>query len=94
MLDLTLALAGVLMVGGGAYYLLRFNNRPVGQALGLALWCAIGGLALYVAYALHVPGAAWLRHRSGVWAAGWVALIGSVAGLVIARVLRRRRAAE
>lgn len=94
MLDLTLALAGVLMVGGGAYYLLRFKNRPVGQALGLALWCTIGGLALYVAYALHVPGAAWLRHKSGVWAAGWVALIGSVVGLVIARVLRRRRAAE
>jgi beta-N-acetylhexosaminidase len=92
--DLLLALFGALIVSGAGYYALRFRNEPVERALRIALWSIIGGLGLYVAYAVRLPGADWLRQQSGVWAAGWVALFGSVVPLVIAWVVMRRRAAE
>lgn len=90
-LDLALALLGVLIVSGMGYYTVRLNNGPVSRALRVALWCVIGGLALYLAYALRVPGATWLREQSGVWAAGWVTLFGSVVPLVIAWLAGQRR---
>ncbi len=89
-LDLTLALLGALVTGGAAYYVVRLNHGPVSRALRLALWCVIGGLGLYTAYALRVPGMAWLRERSGVWAAGWVTLLGSMVPLVMAWITSRR----
>jgi len=72
----------------------RLNNGLVSRALRLALWCVIGGLALYVAYALQLPGAAWLRERGGAWAASFTALLGGLVPLVIAGIagLRRRPA--
>jgi beta-N-acetylhexosaminidase len=93
-LDLLLALMGVAIVGGVGYYTVRSNNGPVRRALQFALWCVVGGLALYIAYALGLPGAAWLRERSGAWAAGWVALLGSVVSLVVAWIVGRRRQPE
>jgi len=90
-LDLALALLGVLIASGTGYYVVRLNNGPVSRALRLALWCVIGGTALYTAYALRVPGAAWLREQSGVWTAGWVTLFGSVVPLVIAWIAGQRR---
>ncbi|MBE9471991.1 MAG: hypothetical protein IMY75_07805, partial [Chloroflexi bacterium] len=90
-LDLTLALLGVLIVGGTGYYVVRFDNGPASRALRVALWCMIGGLALYLAYALRVPGAVWLREQAGVWAAGWMGLLGGVVPLVIARIAGRWR---
>ncbi|MBL7064541.1 MAG: hypothetical protein ISS49_10115 [Anaerolineae bacterium] len=93
-LGLALALIGVLIVGGTGYYVVRLNNGPVSQAMRLALWCVIGGLALYLAYALRVPGAARLRERSGVWAAGGIALFGSLVPLLIAWIASRRRQPE
>ncbi len=83
-LDLTLALFGVVIVGGAGYYVVRLNNESVSRALRVALWCVIGGLALYLAYALRLPGASGLRERSGVWAAGWVALLGGIVPLIAA----------
>nr|HID13224.1 hypothetical protein [Anaerolineae bacterium] len=91
LLDLALALVGVLLVSGMGYSVVRINDGPVSRALRVALWCVIGGLALYLAYALRVPGAAWLRERSGVWAAGWVTLFGSVVPLVIVWIANQRR---
>ncbi len=93
-LDLILALLGVLVTGGAGYAVVRLNNGLVTRALRLALWCVIGGLALYVAYALQLPGAAWLRERGGVWAASFTALLGGLVPLVIAGIagLRRRPA--
>jgi hypothetical protein len=87
-------LLGVLVTGGAGYYVVRLNNGLVSRALRLALWCVIGGLALYVAYALQLPGAAWLRERGGVWAASFTALLGGLVPLVIAGIagLRRRPA--
>ncbi len=84
LLDLALALLSVLIVSGTGYYVVRLDNGPVSRALRLALWCLIGGFVLYLAYALRLPGAAWLRERGGAWAAGWAALLGSVVPLVIA----------
>jgi hypothetical protein len=92
--DLILALFGALVIGGAGYYVLRFKNEPVERALRIALWSVIGGLGLYVAYAVGLPGAGWLRQQSGVWAAGWVALFGGIVPLVIAWFVRRRRASE
>jgi len=90
-LDLALACLGVLVAGSVGYYSVRRNNGLVSHALRLALWCMIGGLALYVAYALRLPGMAWLREQGGVWAAWWTALLGSVVPLVVASVAWRRR---
>jgi hypothetical protein len=69
----------------------RLNNGLVSRALRLALWCVIGGLALYVAYALRLPGLAWLRERGGVWAAWLTALLGGIAPLIIAWIAGQRR---
>jgi beta-N-acetylhexosaminidase len=84
LLDLVLALLGVLIAGGMGYYVVRLSNGPVSRALRLALWCVIGGITLYMGYVLKVPGIAWLREQGGVWAAGWVTLFGSVVPLIIA----------
>jgi beta-N-acetylhexosaminidase len=92
--DLALALLGVLIAGGIGYYIVRLNHGPASRALRLALWCVIGGLALYLAYALRLPGAAWLRQHSGAWAAAWVTLFGSVIPLVVAWAVARRKRLE
>jgi len=83
-LDLALALLSALISGGAGYYVVRLNNGPVNRALRLALWCVIDGLVLYLAYALRLPGAIWLRERTGVWTAGWITLFGSMVPLTIA----------
>jgi hypothetical protein len=90
-LDLLLALLGVLVTGGAGYYFVRSNNGLVSRGLRLALWCVIGGLALYLAYALRAPGAAWLREQGGVWAAWWTALLGGVVPLIVAWIDGQRR---
>ena len=91
LLDLVLALLGVAIASGVGYYLVRLNNGPVTRALRLVLWCVVSGTVLYTAYALRIPGAAWLRNQSGVWAAGWITLFGSAVPIAIARVADRRR---
>jgi hypothetical protein len=90
-LDLVLALLGVLITGGAGYYVVRLNNGLVSLALRLALWCVIGGLGLYLAYALRLPGALWLREQAGVWAGWLTALLGGMVPLVVAWIAGRRR---
>ena len=84
LLDLALALLSVLIAAGTGYYVVRLNNGPASRALRLALWCVIGGLTLYLVYALRLPETAWLRERSGVWTAWWAALLGGMVPLIIA----------
>jgi len=92
LLDLALALFGVLIVGGMGYSVVRLRNEPVTWALRLALWSVIGGLVLYLAYALRLPGVDWLRDQAGAWAAWWTALLGGGVSLFIAwTVIQRRR---
>jgi beta-N-acetylhexosaminidase len=90
-LDLALALLGVVITGGGGYYVVRLNNGVASRALRLALWCTIGALTLYLAYALRLPGFAWLRERGGVWVAWGMALLGGVLPLVIAWIFEQQR---
>jgi len=89
-LDLMLAVFSLLLVGGAGYSTVRMKNGSVGRALRLALWCVIGGLVLYLAYALHFPGINQLRERSGVWTAGWIALSGSGLGWILAWLTGQR----
>ena len=89
-LDLAWALLSVMVVSGIGYYIVRLNNGPVSRALRLMLWCVVGGLALYLAYVLRLPGVAWLRERSGVWAAGGSALLGSIVPLFITWIAGQR----
>jgi len=83
-LDLALALVGVLIVGGAGYYVVRSSGRLVSPALRMALWCVIGGLALYLIYVLLLPRAVWLQGRSSAWPAVWAALLGGLVPLVVA----------
>jgi hypothetical protein len=71
--------------------MVRLNNGRTGLALRLALWCVIGGLALYLTYVLVLPGATWLRARGGTWIAWWVALLGGLVPLSAAWLVRQRR---
>ena len=82
---------GVLIPGGIGFYVVRVNRGLVSRALRVALWCVIGGLALYLAYGLRLPGTSWLRERSGAWTAWWLALLGGVVPLVVAWISGRRR---
>ena len=91
---LFLALIGTMLIGGAGYYTLRFNNRPTEHALRLALWSVIGGLTLYLAYALRLPGVGWLREQNSAWMAWWVTLLGSTIALAVAWALTRRRVQE
>jgi drug/metabolite transporter (DMT)-like permease len=102
-LDLVLALAGAVFMGGSGYYAMRLGDRAVTRALRVALWCIIGGLALYVIYVLGLPylgsergfgsvadrGGAWAAHRW--WAGGGAALIGSAFSLLLAWLVDRRK---
>jgi beta-N-acetylhexosaminidase len=88
---LLLALLGTVFIGGAGYYVTRFNNQSTEHALRLALWSAIGGLALYLAYALRLPGIGWLREQNSAWMAWWVTLLGSTIALAVAWALTRRR---
>ena len=90
LLDLVLALFGALVASGAGYYVVRLNRGSVSRALRLALWCVVGGLALYLVYILRPPGAAWLRQQGGVWIAWWTALLGGMVPLGITWIARRR----
>ena len=88
-LDLALALAAILITGGTGYFVVRLNSEPVSVAFRLALWCVISGLALYLAYALRLPGADSLRERNGLWAAVWMTLLGGAMPLIVVWIARR-----
>jgi len=90
-LELILALTTALLVSSAGYYVVRLNNESASLALRAALWCMLGGLALYVGYALRVPGATWLRQQSGIWASGWITLLGGLVPFAIALAIVHRR---
>jgi hypothetical protein len=100
-LDLMMALAGAVVIGSSGYYVMRLGDRTVTRAMRVALWCIIGGLALYVVY---VVGLSYLGSERGlgselgfldwegkVWIAGGAALIGSAIALLVAWFVDRRK---
>jgi beta-N-acetylhexosaminidase len=102
-LDLVMALAGAVVVGGSGYYAMRLGDRTVTRALRVALWCIIGGLALYVAYVLGLSylgsggglgserGLGLFDWQGEVWTAGGAALIGSAIALLLAWFVDQRK---
>jgi hypothetical protein len=96
-LDLLMALAGAVVVGGSGYYAMRLGERTVTRALRVALWCLIGGLALYVVYVLGLSylgserGLGFFDRRGEVWTAGAAALIGSAIALLLAWFVDQRK---
>jgi len=90
-LGLMVALIGAAVVGGSSYYAMRLGDRTVSRALRVALWCVIGGLAIYVVYVLSLS---WLGLFDGpgeAWMAGGVALLGSLLALLVAWLVDRRK---
>jgi drug/metabolite transporter (DMT)-like permease len=96
-LGLVTALVGAVVVGGSGYYAMRLGDRTVTRALRVALWCVIGGLALYVVYVLGSPyleGERSLGFFSGqgkAWMAGGAALMGSAISLLLAWLVDQRK---
>jgi hypothetical protein len=82
LIDLVLALGAATSVAVAGFYISRMTGIPMSAAVRTALVCLVGGMLLYVGYLLYAPGADWLRLRSGVWASGWVSLVGGLVPLV------------
>jgi beta-N-acetylhexosaminidase len=90
-LDLLVALVGAVVVAGSGYYAMRLGDRTVSRALRVALWCVIGGLGIYVAYAVSLSHLGLLNGQGEAWVAGSAALIGSSVALLIAWLVDWRK---
>jgi beta-N-acetylhexosaminidase len=91
MLDLIVALVSVVVVSVSGYYTMRLWNRTIGKALRVALWCMIGGLGVYVIYAVGLSYLGLFDGRGEPWTAGGAALIGSAVSLFSAWLIDQRR---
>lgn len=82
--DLLIALIGAVVVAGSGYYAMRLGDRTVSRALRVALWCIIGGLAIYMIYAVSFSYLGLFGGLREAWVAGGAALIGSSIALLFA----------
>ena len=71
--------------------MMRLNNQSVSKGLRLALWCTIGGLAVYIVYVLEIPGISWQQERGGIWATGLAAFIGSIIPILVMGIAELRQ---
>ncbi len=85
--DLGLGLLGTLLVAAAGFVGHWLYWRNLSRALRVALWGMVGGLVVYIALALGLPGIDWMRQQAGAWAAG--VLAGAGAALLLAVVLLR-----
>ncbi|MFW6135994.1 MAG: glycoside hydrolase family 3 N-terminal domain-containing protein [Chloroflexota bacterium] len=90
-LDLLVALVGVAVVSASGYYAMRLGDRTVTRAFRVALWCVVGGLGLYLVYALGLSYLGLFGGQREPWAAGTAALIGSMVSLFSAWLVDQRR---
>lgn len=75
-----IVVAGAVALAG---YMERWRRRrDLTQALQGALWCVAGGMLAYIGMALGLPGLEWVRQKTGLWAAGIVALAGAAIPLL------------
>lgn len=93
-MDLMLALVGAVAVGCSGYYAMRFEKRSITRALRVALWCLIGGLGLYILYALSFSYVDFLREGGSSWLTGAVVLAGSGIPLIAAWLRDRAKQSE
>jgi drug/metabolite transporter (DMT)-like permease len=80
--ELILALIGVVVISGGAYWAMRQRRGDLARALRAGLWCALGGLIGYVYFTLALPGSDLLRALLSSWAALLIVLLGGTLPLV------------
>jgi beta-N-acetylhexosaminidase len=73
---------GLFLVGSGGLMLARRTSRSRTYWLGSALWGMIGGLIIYIYYALALPGTAVL-YQWGSWAGLLTILLGGIGGLLL-----------
>lgn len=90
-LDLIVALVGVVAVSASGYYAMRLGDRTVMRAFRVALWCVIGGLGLYLLYALGLTYLGLFGEHTEPWTAAGAALIGSGVSLFSAWLADQRR---
>jgi len=88
--DFLIALIGAVVVGGSGFYAMRLGDRPVTRALRVALWCVVGGLAIYVIYVVGLSYLGLFDGEAQVWLAGGAALVGSSIALLFASLVDRR----
>ena len=93
-LDLLLAILGAIVVSGSGYHIMRLGDNTVARALRVALWCMVGGLALYLVYAFSLAYLGLFGGSGERWAAGGAALVGSAIFLFSAWLVDRRRWTE
>jgi membrane associated rhomboid family serine protease len=91
MLDLMVALVSVAVVSVSGYFTMRLWDRTIAKSFRVALWCAIGGLGLYVVYAFGLSYMGLFDRRGEPWSAGGAALIGSAVSLFSAWLIDQRR---
>jgi len=89
--DLLIVLAEVIIVGGSGYYAMRLGDKTVTRALRVSLWCIVGGLAIYVVYAVSRSFLGLFVAQEAAWGAGGAALIGSSIALLFAWLTDRRK---
>jgi len=90
-LDLMVALAGVAVVSAAGFHAMRLNDRTVTRAFRVALWCAIGGMGLYLIYALGLSYLGLFNGRGEPWTAGGAAMVGSAVSLLSAWLVEGRK---
>ena len=89
-LDLVVAFLGAVVVSASGYTTMRRGDRTVSWAFRMALWCMVGGLGLYLLYAIGLSYLGLFGGRGQRWTAGGVALIGSAACLFLVWLVDRR----
>jgi hypothetical protein len=87
--DLVLALISILVVSIGAYLVARVDDLPTSQAVRMTLWSLVGGLALYLGYAINLPGATWLHTQFGWLAPMGAGFVGGILPTTITLILKR-----
>jgi len=92
--DFLLALISIVIVSGAVYYIARVDDLPASKAVQMTLWSVTGGLALYLCYAVNLPGAAWLHAELGRLAAMGTGLVGSILPVTPMLILRKHQQSE
>jgi beta-N-acetylhexosaminidase len=76
---------GLLLTGGAGYVAGRNETKDLSNIIRCMLWGMIGGVSVYIYFALGFPGSDWLE-QLGSWTAFLLTLFGGVVGLLLYRV--------
>ena len=82
LLTLAAVFTALFLSAAAALFISRRRRASLDDQIGWPLWGVVGGLIFYIYYALGLPGAAALANF-GPWAGFIIALLGSLAGLLL-----------